>query len=56
MNETFTCTDCGALVFDATAYRVQGQRTRCFLCDWVRAEEPDDEGRRDELRRLVNRE
>lgn len=56
MKETFTCPDCGYTVHQYSAEPVQEQRTRCFLCDWVRAEEPDDEEARDELRRLVNRE
>ena len=56
MSGSFTCEDCGATVFPVAGSWADRERTRCFLCDWVRAEEPDDEEARDELRRLVNRE
>jgi hypothetical protein len=57
VSDTFTCADCGAQVWVADAPSwARRVRPLCFICDWVRAEHPDDAEKRDELRRLVNRE
>jgi rubredoxin len=54
--QQFVCVDCQAWVYDAASFRVDAAEPRCFLCLWVRDEEPDDPEKRAELRALIDRE